>query len=150
MAERTGAPLVVGFDRHPASAAALRFAASLAAHTGAELHVVHVVDVEDYPVDPDADDWEDRAAAAVERQRDQARRLLEDFPGPWTYHTARGEPAHAILALAEAAGADMILIGRPSRDLAARVGRILGDSVSARLVHHSPRPVVLVPPQAHH
>jgi hypothetical protein len=60
------AAIVVGFDRSAASLAALGKAAELGAQLGAELHVIHAVDLSDYPVDPDAADWEEQAAASLE------------------------------------------------------------------------------------
>lgn len=140
--------LVVGFDRHRASHAALSFAIELAARLNAYLHVVHVVDVEDLPVDPDAGDWEQRIIDGLERERAEAKALLAASPGNWTYHSHRGDPARLLRAIADAHDAAMILVGTPRRDLMSRMERILGDSVSARLIQHSRRPVVLVPEDA--
>ncbi len=53
--------IVVGVNRDPASQEALIVAADLARRLHAHLHVVHVVDLADYPIDPDASDWEQRA-----------------------------------------------------------------------------------------
>lgn len=42
--------LVVGYDRHPVSRAALLFAAELAGALNVPLHVVHVADLSDKPI----------------------------------------------------------------------------------------------------
>src|SRR5215203_784019 len=42
--------IVVGFDEEPQSQAALRYAIDLARRLDADLEVVHVVDLRDYPV----------------------------------------------------------------------------------------------------
>lgn len=147
-ATRASTHLVVGFDSHRASHAALSFAIELAAALNAYLHVVHIVDVDDLPVDPDSDDWEQRIIDGLERERAEAKALLTASPGNWTYHSHRGDPARLLRAIADANDAAMILIGAPRRDLMSRMERILGESVSARLIQHSRRPVVLVPEDA--
>ena len=63
------ATLVVGYDRRPESQDALRVAAGLAERMDAELHVVHAVDLTDYPIDPDGFDWEQRARDALDEER---------------------------------------------------------------------------------
>ncbi|MGX4712300.1 universal stress protein [Rhodococcus sp. DMF-1] len=142
---RASTALVVGFDRHAASRRALEFAIELGAGLRAYLHVAHVVDTEDLPIDPDSDDWEARICEALDREREQACAVLATSAGNWTYHGRAGDPAKVLIALADAHDAAMILIGTPRRDLMARIDRLLGESVSARLVHHSHRPVLLVP-----
>jgi len=82
--------LVVGHDRWPASQSALTFAVDLAARLPAHLHVVHVVNLSDYPVDPDAADWEDEGRRELETQRAQVRAFLDQFGDQWSYHSFRG------------------------------------------------------------
>lgn len=77
--------VVVGFDRHPSSQQALRFAITLAAPLNAHLHVAHIVDLEDFPIDPDSDDWEQRLADALAQERTVACDLLAGSAGKWTY-----------------------------------------------------------------
>jgi nucleotide-binding universal stress UspA family protein len=62
-----GWPLVVGFDRDAVSRAALTVAADLAGRLAARLVVVHVVDLDDYPIDPEAADWEEQRAGGATR-----------------------------------------------------------------------------------
>lgn len=140
--------LTVGFDSHPASHGALRFAGTLAARLGAHVHVVHVVDTDDVPVDPDSGGWNDAVGRVVARDRLDADAILADDAAPHTFHVRTGDPAAALIAVADDTDSTMILIGTPRRDLMSRIDRLLGESVSARLVHRGRRPVVFVPAAA--
>lgn len=137
--------LVVGYDRHRASAVALGVAIGLATQLDAYLHVVHVIDADDVPDDPDAADWDRAVAEIVDRERAAACARLAELPGNWTYYARRGNPAHVLDSLAETCDASMIVIGAPRYGLQSLVERLLGESVSTRLVHHAHRPVLLVP-----
>ncbi|WP_328714167.1 universal stress protein [Nocardia salmonicida] len=137
--------VVVGFDRHNASHIALDYAIGLAAALNAYLHVAHVIDTDDLPIDPDAADWDRAIAEVVERERAYACSMLAALPGNWSYHAHRGNPAHLLGSIADANDAAMIVIGAPRHGLASLVERLLGESVSAQLIHHGQRPVVLVP-----
>lgn len=53
--------LVLGHARDRASRRALEVAAELAQLLTAHLHVVHGIDLDDYPIDPDASDWKNQA-----------------------------------------------------------------------------------------
>src|SRR3954463_15216092 len=68
--------LVLGFDRDEASHAALAVAVDLAARLAAEIVVVHIVDLDDYPIDPDSADWEERAGEALAEERHQVEEAL--------------------------------------------------------------------------
>lgn len=140
--------VVVGFDRSPASHHALRFAIELAAPLNAYLHVAHIIDLQDFPVDPDGDDWEECFADTLERERTTACDLLSALPGNWTYCAHRGDPVHVLSALADTHDALMIILGTPCGGLISAIDRVLGASVSARLIRHAHRPVVLVPDAA--
>ena len=87
--------MVVGFDRCPASHHALRFAIELAAPLNAYLHVAHIIDLQDFPVDPDGDDWEQSFADTLDLERTTACDLLSALPGNWTYYTHREAGARA-------------------------------------------------------
>jgi nucleotide-binding universal stress UspA family protein len=56
-------------------------------------------------------------------------------------HDRSGDPADAILSVADAEGADLIVVG--ARGLGA-VGRFLRGSVSTKVSHHSPCDVLIV------
>lgn len=75
--------LVVGFDRHPTSHAALGYAIDLAGRLDAFLHVAHVVDTDDLPIDPDSAYWEQTITDNIEHdRRDACARLEHAPPGP--------------------------------------------------------------------
>ncbi|MFJ2663967.1 universal stress protein [Nocardia fluminea] len=137
--------LVVGFDRHNASHVALDYAIGLAGALNAHLHVVHVIDTDDLPIDPDAADWDRAISEVVERERASACSMLGALPGNWSYHAHRGNPAHLLSSISDANDASMIVLGAPRHGLASLVERLLGESVSAHLIHHGHRPVLLVP-----
>lgn len=137
--------LVVGFDRHPAGHAALDYAIDLAGRLGAFLHVAHIIDADDLPIDPDSADWEQAVANAVEQERRDACAALEQASGPWTYYSRTGRPAQLLAGLAETHDAEMIIIGTSRGGLVSFLQRLLGESVSTTLVHHAHRPVLLVP-----
>jgi nucleotide-binding universal stress UspA family protein len=135
--------LVVGFDGQEASLAALRTAADLARRLGADLHVVHGIDVRDYPVDPDAatEVWEGRAREALEHLHVQVREALADHPGSWTYHAWNGDPVRLLATVADEQDALMIVVGTHRHRSLSRVMRL---SVSRSLPKAAHRPVLLV------
>ena len=69
--------MVLGWDLHPNSFAALRFAVVMAQRLDAHLHVVHVVDVDDLPIDPDAWNWEEQLDQRLTEDATTARTLLD-------------------------------------------------------------------------
>ena len=146
-----GLDLVVGYDRRETSRYALSAAADLALRMGAHLHVVHVVDLLDYPLDPDASDWEERARAALGHERQRVDALMEGSGVEWTYHPERGEPVGALVAVADRFDALMIVVGTRGAGLGASMQRLLGGgSVSHGLIREPGRPVLIVsqPPAA--
>lgn len=144
-AQRT-ARLVVGFDRQQVSQRALQVAADLAARLRAELHVVHAVDLGDYPIDPDRPDWEEQARAAVEHERELAQQILAATDVPWTYHAAHGDPVRLLSAVAQERDALMIVVGSRGHSRASAFIRLLDGSVTRALTgRHQHRPVLIVP-----
>ena len=140
------ARLVVGFDQQPVSLHALQVAADLAVRLHAELHVVHAVDLDDYPIDPDRADWEERAHAVLAHERELAQQLLSRTSVPWTYHAARGEPVHLLSAVAEEQDALMIVVGTRGHSRSSAIARLLEGSVTRALTgRHQHRPVLIVP-----
>ncbi|MGB7238806.1 MAG: universal stress protein [Rhodococcus sp. (in: high G+C Gram-positive bacteria)] len=137
--------LVVGFDRHPASRAALSYAMDLADRLNAFLHVAHIVDTDDLPIDPDSYDWEQRIADAVEQERQEACTMLSTLPGNWAYYSREGVPAQLLTTIAEANDALMIIVGTTRGGVMSLIERVLGESVSSTLARHALRPVLLVP-----
>ncbi|MDZ7881748.1 MAG: universal stress protein [Mycobacterium sp.] len=137
--------LVVGFDRAESSMQALRFAITLAAAVNAHLHVAHIVDLEDFPIDPDGDDWQEHVVDALAQERARACDLLRASPVNWTYSALHGDPAGVLRVLADDHDALMIVVGSARGGVMSALDRALGESVSAHLLRHAHRPVVLVP-----
>jgi nucleotide-binding universal stress UspA family protein len=138
--------LVVGYDHHPASHAALLFAVDLSRRLGAHVHVVHIVDLGDEPLNLDS----------AERQREVDRRLhahqeavQQVFNRPddrWTFHALEGPAVKVLTSIGETHRATMIIIGQPERGLSAMLEHLItGGAVSRGLLHHAARPVVVVP-----
>jgi nucleotide-binding universal stress UspA family protein len=141
--EHTSAEWVVaGYVPHPSGQAAVTTAAAMAVRFGARLLVVHVVDLGDYPIDPDAADWEEHAETVIAQEREQVQTLLAAFDVPWEFLTERGDPARRLLAVAAQRHALMIVVGMARHGLAAH---LLEASVARRIARHTDRPVLLVP-----
>ncbi len=141
--------LVVGHSPHPASDAALRVAVDLARRLRADLHVVHGVDLFDYPVDPDAADWEQQARRSLDAQRRRVEAALADAPLGWTYQAAHGDPARLIAGVAEETDALMIVVGSHGEGPGATFERLLAGSVSRTVLRRQHRPVLVVPGGPH-
>jgi nucleotide-binding universal stress UspA family protein len=116
--------IVVGCDRRAESGGALETAVRLAHELDAEVRAVHVVDLRDYPVDPDRGDWEEKGEERLVAERERISSLLVGRGVAWSYFQARGDPASALIA---AAGADskMIVIGGHGPGLGGFVHRLV-------------------------
>lgn len=141
--------IVVGVNRDPASQQALMVAADLARRLHAHLHVVHVVDLGDYPIDPDASDWEQRAQATLAQEREHVRTELADQPGSWTYHAWHGDPVGLLAAVADEHDALFIVVGTRGAGFAAGLSRLLSGSTSHGLIRRRHHPVLIVPQPRH-
>lgn len=137
--------LVLGWDLQPTSSSALRCAVDLATRLGAHLHVVHVADAEDLPVDPDACDWEDQLDQRLADVETTARSLLDGMDTSWSYHDTRGRPGDVIAELAEATDALIIVVGAQRGGMHSFFDSLAGESVSRQLTHRRGRPVLVVP-----
>jgi nucleotide-binding universal stress UspA family protein len=137
--------LVVGHGLDPASQEALRVAVDLTQRLRAHLHVVHAVDLGDYPIDPDAADWEEQAERALAKEHDQVRTALAAAPAGWTYHASRGDPVGLLAAVADEHSALMIIVGTRGEGFVPMIERMLGRSVSHGVIHRQHRPVLVVP-----
>lgn len=117
--------VVVGYDGHKQAAGTLRFAADFATKLGARLQVVHVVDLDDYPVDPDSAFWDEQEIDAVDEEKAAAASTLADWPGEWSYRVERGEPVEALTRAAVDVSAQLIVVG-------AREGGFIRQLLSGR------------------
>jgi nucleotide-binding universal stress UspA family protein len=106
---------------------------------------VHVIEIEDYPVDSDAADWEQRGAATVAEQRRRADARLRDTGVPWTYEDRRGDPARELAEAATERHALMIVLGTRGEGVRQALSRLIEPSVSHGVLHRQHRPVLVVP-----
>lgn len=136
--------LVVGHSRAPASQDALRVASDLARSLGARLDIVHGVTLGDYPVDPDAADWDAQAARTLAEQQEQVHTALAGCSQPWTYSATRGDPVRLISSVAEKNDALMIIVGTRGQGVGPTIERLFGGSVSHGLIRRQDRPVLVV------
>jgi nucleotide-binding universal stress UspA family protein len=137
--------LVLGHDHHPHSQSALSVAADLAQRMHALMHVVHSIDLSDYPIDPDAADWEQQAQRVLQDQHQQVAQALKDSDTGWTYHAWRGDPVRLLATVAEETDALMIIVGTRGEGPGKVVDRILQRSVSHGLIARQYRPLLVVP-----
>lgn len=137
--------LLVGYDQHPASHQAVLVAAALAQVLGATLLLLHVIDLADYPVDPEAADWETASVDTLLAERRQAETLLAGTGIEWTYRNVRGDPTNALAQAAHEVDALFIVVGASGRGLAQR---LLHSSVPQALLRKQRKPVLVVPAQS--
>lgn len=140
--------LVVGWDRTAASRCALDVATDLATRLGAHLHVVHVVDLRDYPVDPDSADWEQAGQSQLDNERDEVTAHLSAWDGDWTYHLERGDPVRALADVGTRHGALMIVVGTRGSGIGPALQRLLTGTRSVSHTLENGRIPVLVVAQA--
>jgi nucleotide-binding universal stress UspA family protein len=132
--------IVVGYDQTPGSQRALERAATLAKALGAKLVVTSVTPImmsagrSGGPIDP-TDPPEKHAEELT-----AARAYLEGEGIEADYQGAVGEPADAIVQLADERGADMIVVGHEH----GVVHRLFGASVSDAVSHHAHCDVLIV------
>jgi nucleotide-binding universal stress UspA family protein len=125
---------------------AARVAVELAKGTGSELHVVHGKLLPITPPYPEVLDWREdleRAEREARELLDEQVKKVEDAGGTVAgVHLREELPAEEIVALAEAFGVGLIVVGRRNRG---RIRRALAGSVSDRVVRHAHCPVLVVP-----
>jgi nucleotide-binding universal stress UspA family protein len=136
--------IVVGTDGSETAGEAVRQAAELARLCGARVHLVCVYE----PVARGADDGEGRAEEwvagtrhAVDATLDRAASVLAAAGVEVEVYAQRGDPADAILDVAEERNADLIVVGNRGRTGAKRF--LLG-SVPNRISHYAPCAVLII------
>jgi nucleotide-binding universal stress UspA family protein len=133
--------IVVGYDETPGSQRALERAATLSKALGARLVVTSVAPLmvsigrSGGPTDPT-----DTPAMHV-KELAAAREYLEAQGIEADYRPAVGEPADAIVQLADELDAELIVVGTREPNL---IQRLTGQSVSEAVSHHAHRDVLIV------
>jgi nucleotide-binding universal stress UspA family protein len=138
------AVLVVGFDGRPESLAALVTAAELGRRVAAELRVIHAIDLTDYPVDPEGEDWEDKGRELLQQEQETVARQLAHYEYSWSYVALHGDPVRALSRVGDESGALMIVVGSRGEGWHRVFERIASPSVSHRLIQCCGRPVLVV------
>ena len=141
---RPQATLVLGFDRDEASHAALAVGMDMAERLEADLAVVHIVNLGDYPISPEAPDWEERAQEALAEERHDVEQALVGHRFGWSYEARYGSPVHTLIDVAEERDALMIIVGRHGDGVSEGLRRLIDGSVSRRLVKTATRPILVV------
>jgi nucleotide-binding universal stress UspA family protein len=139
------AAIVLGWDGHRPSTSALRYSIELARRLRAHIHVVHVIDLDDTPIDPDSADWEQQLGVALADEAAEARRLLDGLAASWTYHGGHGDPADLLARVADEYSALMVVIGSPRGGLISVLDTVFGQSVAHRLIGIRKTPLLIVP-----
>jgi nucleotide-binding universal stress UspA family protein len=134
--------IVVGMDGSPTSVNACAYACGLARRQRSQLVVVFVVQTPLFVAIVG-----EVAAAVAQTQlelgddlRDEIRRAAEEFAVPTRFVTRRGDPFVELRDAANAAKADLVVVG-----VSTRAGHRFLGSVAHRLVRLGRWPVVVVP-----
>jgi nucleotide-binding universal stress UspA family protein len=138
--------IVVGTDGSASATKAVEHAASLAAVTGAHLHVAMARPSIPALVAPDmmiaTADWTNATDQATQTAlQSAADAAAAAGAGTVTNHQLSGDPADALLSLCDDIEADLLVIG--SRGMQGARRFLLG-SVSSRCAHHANRSVLIV------
>jgi nucleotide-binding universal stress UspA family protein len=133
--------IVVGYDETPGSQRALERAATLSKALGAKLVVTSVAPLmvsigrSGGPTDPTD------TPAMHAKELAAAREYLEAQGIEAEYRAAVGEPADAIVQLADELDAELIVVGTREPNL---IQRLTGQSVSDAVSRHAHRDVLIV------
>ncbi|MCJ1706162.1 universal stress protein [Microbacterium sp. VKM Ac-2923] len=145
-------PVIAGVVPGQASRV-VREAARYAGLAGVELVVVHVdttrfvafEDPDGYVHSSSVDVAGAAAKAALEDVRLSAVEALGDHGVTWRVRQEIGDPALALMRLADEMGASLLVVGTRKRGLGESLREFLTGSVAARLSHRQRRPVLVVP-----
>ena len=129
--------IVVGVDGSEDSIQAVAFAGRLANETGACLTVVYV---QHLPV-VGPPELERNHRMAERRVARRVVKALMPLTVPWDLEVGGGDVAREVQRVARERGADLIVVGTRGQG---PIGRLLGGSVSTRVIHHADRPVLVV------
>lgn len=137
--------IVVGTDGSAGATKAVQHAASLAAVTGAHLHIAMATPSIPAIVAPDmliaSADWTNATDQATRAALEAGAETANAAGATVTTHQLSGDPADALLSLCDEVGADLLVIG--SRGMQGARRFLLG-SVSSRCAHHADRSVLIV------
>jgi nucleotide-binding universal stress UspA family protein len=140
--------VLVGTDGSATASEAVRHAAALASSFDAELLIVTAFQPQPPPAlrleeePPEELQWTITDSAVAEEHASVARRIARDAGVEKVRVRAeRGEPADALVRVADEAGVDVIVVG--SKGMAS-ASRFLLGSVPNKVSHHAPCDVLIV------
>lgn len=135
-----GGPIIVGYDGSEESREAVRTACELS-EPGAGVTVVHAYEVP-YQVDvyPWFEDFRDACREVGEEVLESAKGIAGTEQSV-QYEAVEGKPANVLARRAKELGAQTIVVGSRGKG---PIGAALG-SVTLRLLHQTPCPVLVVP-----
>jgi nucleotide-binding universal stress UspA family protein len=140
--------IVVGTDGSETAGKAVTEAVELAAAMGAQLDIVSAYEPvpesrlrEEGRDVPDDVSWAVGPREEVDATLSTAAEIAEAKGVPFTQHSRQGDPADAILDVAEEQNADLIVVGNKGMTGAKRF--LLG-SVPNKVSHHAPCSVLIV------
>ncbi|MFF0911941.1 universal stress protein [Microbacterium enclense] len=153
MSEDAGSRAVIAAVVPGQSPRVVQEAARYAALSGVPLLVVHVdttrfVSFEDpdgYVHSATVDVAGAAARAALADVEAASARALSGSDAAWSVRQLIGDPALAIIDLAEKVDASLLVVGTRKRGLGESIREFLTGSVAARLTHRQHRPVLVVP-----
>jgi nucleotide-binding universal stress UspA family protein len=141
-------PMVVGTDGSETAREAVRQATDLAKRVGATIHLVSAYEPvpegrlrEERAQVPDDLQWMVNPREDVSATLEEAGETIREQGVEVETHAREGDPADAILDVAEEQGADLIVVGNKGMTGAKRF--LLG-SVPNKVSHHAPCSVIII------
>ena len=153
MSEQAGSRAVIAAVVPGQSPRVVQEAGRFAALSGVPLLVVHV-DTTRFVSFEDPDGFVHAAAvdvagaasrAALAEVEGEASTALAGADVTWSVRQLIGDPALALIDLAEKVDASLLVVGTRKRGLGESIREFLTGSVAARLTHRQHRPVLVVP-----
>ena len=142
------ASMVVGTDGSETAAEAVRQATDLAERVGAKIHLVSAYEPvpevrlrDERQQVPEDLEWMVHAREDVNATLEEASETVEGAGVAVEIHPREGDPADAILDVAEEQGADLVVVGNKGMTGAKRF--LLG-SVPNKVSHHAPCSVMII------
>jgi nucleotide-binding universal stress UspA family protein len=140
--------IVVGTDGSETAREAVRQATELADKVGAEVHLVSAYEPipegrlrDERQEVPDDVQWMVNPREDVNSTLEEATKAIEEAGVKVETHAREGDPADAILDVAEEKGADLVVVGNKGMTGAKRF--LLG-SVPNKVSHHAPCSVLII------
>jgi universal stress protein A len=129
-------------DFSPDNDHALRFASTLAAESGAVLHIVHVDELRDVTAATSEAGYVMAPVPDSQEVQMQLERVVPTMPSVnYEHHYVRGSPVTEILALAESENVDLIVMASHGRT---GLSRLLMGSIAEGVMRKAKCPVLIV------